>query len=94
MEKQSFEFILPTSESPIIKVMGIGGGGCNAVKHMFDTGIKGVDFVICNTDVQVLESNPIPVKIKLGETGLEPAPNPAFTTIFYSYRSPTKCYRK
>ena len=70
MEKQSFEFILPTSESPIIKVMGIGGGGCNAVKHMFDKGIKGVDFVICNTDVQVLESNPIPVKIKLGETGL------------------------
>jgi len=70
MEKQSFEFILPTSESPIIKVMGIGGGGCNAVKHMFDKGIKGVDFVICNTDVQVLESNPIPTKIKLGETGL------------------------
>jgi len=70
MEKQSFEFILPSSESPIIKVMGIGGGGCNAVKHMFDKGIKGVDFVICNTDVQVLESNPIPVKIKLGETGL------------------------
>lgn len=70
MEKQSFEFIFPTSESPIIKVMGIGGGGCNAVKHMFDKGIKGVDFVICNTDVQVLESNPIPVKIKLGETGL------------------------
>jgi cell division protein FtsZ len=70
MEKQSFEFILPEAEPPIIKVMGIGGGGCNAVKHMFDKGIKGVDFIICNTDLQVLETNPIPTKIKLGDTGL------------------------
>jgi len=70
MDKKSFEFILPASDPPIIKVIGIGGGGCNAVKHMFDKGIKGVDFVICNTDLQVLETNPIPIKIKLGASGL------------------------
>jgi cell division protein FtsZ len=57
------------SKAPIIKVLGVGGGGSNAARHMYNTGITGVDFIICNTDKQALESNPIPVKIQLGETG-------------------------
>ena len=54
----------------IIKVMGVGGGGSNAVKHMYDMGITGVDFMICNTDAQALEKSPIPVKVQLGSSGL------------------------
>ena len=56
--------------APIIKVLGVGGGGSNAAKHMYNRGIVGVDFIICNTDKQSLDSNPIPVKIQLGDTGL------------------------
>lgn len=62
-----FEFQLPKNQSSQIKVMGIGGGGSNAVNYMFEHGIKGVDFVICNTDLQALEASPIPIKIQLGE---------------------------
>lgn len=50
----------------IIKVLGVGGGGSNAVNHMFKQGIEGVDFAICNTDVQALESSPVPIKIEIG----------------------------
>lgn len=63
------KFDLPKDKSSIIKVLGVGGGGGNAVNHMFSQGIKGVDFVICNTDLQVLEASAIPNKIQLG-TGL------------------------
>jgi cell division protein FtsZ len=56
--------------SSIIKVIGVGGGGSNAVRHMYTTGITDVDFLICNTDKQALESNPIPIRIQLGESGL------------------------
>jgi cell division protein FtsZ len=63
------KFDLPKDKSSIIKVLGVGGGGGNAVNHMYAQGIKGVDFVICNTDLQVLESSTIPNKIQLG-TGL------------------------
>jgi cell division protein FtsZ len=56
--------------SSIIKVIGVGGGGSNAARHMYNMGITDVDFMICNTDKQALESNPIPVKIQLGESGL------------------------
>ena len=59
-----------SSSASIIKVMGVGGGGSNAVRHMYNNGIAGVDFLICNTDKQALESNPIPIKIQLGENGL------------------------
>ena len=52
--------------SSIIKVIGVGGGGGNAVNHMYDMGIKGVDFVVCNTDLQALEISPVPFKIQLG----------------------------
>ncbi len=54
----------------IIKVIGVGGGGGNAVNHMFAQGIEGVDFVVCNTDMQALEASPVPVKVQLGSTGL------------------------
>lgn len=64
------KFDLPKNQSSIIKVIGIGGGGSNAVNHMFEQGIQGVDFIICNTDNQALESSPIPTKIQLGQRGL------------------------
>jgi len=60
----------PKKETSIIKVIGVGGGGSNAVNHMFKEGIEGVDFVVCNTDVQALTASPVPVKIQLGESGL------------------------
>jgi len=63
-------FDLPKQKSSIIKVLGVGGGGCNAVTHMFKQGIIGVDFIICNTDSQAMDTSPIPNKIQLGESGL------------------------
>ncbi len=57
---------MPKEKSSIIKVLGVGGGGGNAVNYMFSQGIKGVDFIICNTDLQALEASPIPNKIQLG----------------------------
>jgi len=61
-------FQFPKSSSSIIKVIGVGGGGCNAVSHMHEEGISGVDFIICNTDAQALENSTVPVKIQLGQT--------------------------
>ncbi len=60
------QFDMPKDKSSIIKVIGVGGGGGNAVNHMYSQGIKGVDFLICNTDSQALEMSPIPNKIQLG----------------------------
>jgi len=60
------QFELPQDEGSIIKVIGVGGGGSNAVNHMFRLGIKGVDFIVCNTDKQALEKSPVPNKIQLG----------------------------
>jgi len=59
-------FDLPKDEGSIIKVIGVGGGGSNAVTHMFKQGIIGVDFAICNTDIQAMETSPVPVKLQLG----------------------------
>lgn len=59
-------FEIPNDHTSIIKVIGVGGGGGNAVNHMFKQGIKGVDFIICNTDQQALDKSPVPVKIQLG----------------------------
>lgn len=59
-------FDLPKNQSNVIKVIGVGGGGSNAINHMFNQGIKGVDFVICNTDAQALENSSVPNKIQLG----------------------------
>ncbi len=59
-------FDLPKNQSNVIKVIGVGGGGSNAINHMFKQGIIGVDFVVCNTDSQALQSSPVPNKIQLG----------------------------
>ena len=60
------KFDLPIDNSSIIKVIGVGGGGSNAINHMFKQGIKGVDFIVCNTDSQALQSSSVPNKIQLG----------------------------
>ncbi|MBB4807347.1 cell division protein FtsZ [Chryseobacterium defluvii] len=65
---QGFSFDLPKGNSSIIKVIGVGGGGNNALKHMYEKGIHGVDFVICNTDAQTLDNNPVSNKVQLGTT--------------------------
>ncbi len=73
------KFNLPKDQASIIKVIGVGGGGSNAVNHMYNQGITGVDFIICNTDAQALELSPIPNKIQLGTTlteGLGAGANP------------------
>ena len=62
------KFDLPKENSNIIKVLGVGGGGSNAVNHMFVQGINGVDFLVCNTDQQALDVSPVPLKIQLGST--------------------------
>ena len=59
-------FDLPKNQSNVIKVIGVGGGGSNAINHMFKQGIKGVDFIVCNTDAQALDNSPVPNKIQLG----------------------------
>ena len=56
----SISFDLPKNQSNVIKVIGVGGGGSNAINHMFKQGIKGVDFIICNTDSQALQNSPCP----------------------------------
>ena len=63
-----FKFDMPTKNASIIKVIGVGGGGSNAVNHMYKQGIMDVDFVVCNTDLQALDASPVPVKIQLGPT--------------------------
>ncbi len=68
---QGFTFALPKGNSSIIKVIGVGGGGNNALKHMYEKGIHGVDFVICNTDAQTLNNNPVANKVQLGLTMTE-----------------------
>lgn len=79
MEPTKFMFDLPKNKSAAIKVIGVGGGGSNAVNYMFTSGITGVDFVVCNTDVQALNNSPVPNKIQLGESvteGLGAGANP------------------
>lgn len=73
-------FDLPKNRSSVIKVIGVGGGGSNAVNHMYTSGINGVDFVICNTDAQALENSPVPNRIQLGVSlteGLGAGANPS-----------------
>ncbi len=73
-------FDLPKNRSSVIKVVGVGGGGSNAVNHMYTSGINGVDFVICNTDAQALENSPVPNRIQLGVSlteGLGAGANPS-----------------
>ena len=75
----NLNFDLPKHQSNVIKVIGVGGGGGNAINHMFREGINGVDFVLCNTDRQALENSPVPIKIQLGVSlteGLGAGANP------------------
>lgn len=64
------DFGPPTKEHTIIKVIGVGGGGGNAVNHMYRQGIHDVSFVLCNTDNQALNDSPVPVRLQLGKEGL------------------------
>jgi cell division protein FtsZ len=78
-EFTNISFDLPKNQSNVIKVIGVGGGGSNAINHMFKQGINGVDFVVCNTDAQALQNSPVPNKIQLGLTlteGLGAGANP------------------
>ncbi len=78
-EFESIDFDLPKNQSNVIKVIGVGGGGSNAINHMFQAGINGVDFVICNTDAQALQNSAVPIKIQLGVSlteGLGAGANP------------------
>ena len=68
MTEELANFQFPKAASSIIKVIGVGGGGCNAVNHMFEEGITGVDYIICNTDSQAMDNSPVPIKIQLGTT--------------------------
>ncbi|WP_027137175.1 cell division protein FtsZ [Gaetbulibacter saemankumensis] len=79
-EFESIAFDLPKNKSNVIKVIGVGGGGSNAINHMFQQGINGVDFYICNTDAQALQNSGVPNKIQLGinlTEGLGAGANPA-----------------
>ncbi|CAL2083796.1 cell division protein FtsZ [Tenacibaculum sp. 190524A05c] len=78
-EFDNISFDMPKTQSNTIKVIGVGGGGSNAVNYMYNKQIHGVDFVICNTDAQALENSPIPNKIQLGAhltSGLGAGANP------------------
>lgn len=78
-EFDNIAFDLPKNKSNVIKVIGVGGGGSNAINHMFQAGINGVDFVICNTDAQALQNSSVSNKIQLGVTlteGLGAGANP------------------
>ena len=74
-----YKFEIPNAQKSIIKVIGVGGGGSNAVNHMYNLGIKDVEFVVCNTDAQALKASPIPNKLQIGVTltqGLGAGGNP------------------
>lgn len=79
MNEQSYKFDIPKQSLSIIKVIGVGGGGSNAVNHMYNQGIQDVEFVICNTDKQALASSPVPNKLQIGTNlteGLGAGANP------------------
>ena len=66
MSENRYNFDVPPHAKSIIKVIGVGGGGSNAVNHMFNLGIKDVEFVVCNTDAQALQTSPVPNKLQIG----------------------------
>ncbi len=79
MTDSTYKFDLPQHHKSIIKVIGVGGGGSNAVNHMFNQGIRDVEFVVCNTDAQALHSSPVPNKLQIGvnlTSGLGAGANP------------------
>ena len=79
MEQNNYKFDIPTNKNSIIKVIGVGGGGSNAVNHMFSRGIKDVEFFVCNTDIQALALSSVPAKLQIGTNlteGLGAGANP------------------
>ena len=66
MPGTTYQFDLPRAHRSIIKVIGVGGGGSNAVNHMFRMGIKDVEFIVCNTDAQALQTSPVPNRLQIG----------------------------
>ena len=76
-EEKGIQFNLETHSPSIIKVIGVGGGGGNAVNHMYREGIHDVTFVLCNTDKQALSDSPIPTRLQLGTEGLGAVNRPA-----------------
>jgi cell division protein FtsZ len=79
MAENTFKFDIPDHHKSIIKVIGVGGGGSNAVNHMFNKGIKDVEFVVCNTDAQALKNSPVPNRLQIGVSlteGLGAGANP------------------
>ncbi len=79
MAENSYKFDIPDHHKSIIKVIGVGGGGSNAVNHMYNKGIKDVEFVVCNTDVQALKNSPVPNRLQIGVSlteGLGAGANP------------------
>ncbi|MEO1655315.1 MAG: cell division protein FtsZ, partial [Bacteroidota bacterium] len=79
MEDKKYEFNVPTNPKSIIKVIGVGGGGSNAVSYMYNKGIKDVEFIVCNTDVQALNLSAVPAKLQIGANlteGLGAGANP------------------
>jgi len=77
-ENKPLDFLVPIEDQMqgIIKVIGVGGGGCNAVRNMYSEGVAGVTYAVCNTDSQSLSASPVPVKILLGDSGLGAGANP------------------
>lgn len=76
MLSNNYQFEIPDHHKSIIKVIGVGGGGSNAVNHMYSMGIKDVEFVVSNTDLQALKSSPIPNRLQLGNRSLGAGANP------------------
>lgn len=79
MAEENYKFEIPQRHKSIIKVIGVGGGGSNAVNHMYNQGIKDVEFVVCNTDAQALKSSPVPNRLQIGTAlteGLGAGANP------------------
>ena len=79
MTEGAYKFEIPKHHKSIIKVIGVGGGGSNAVNHMFNQGIRDVEFVVCNTDSQALKASPVPNKLQIGTnltSGLGAGANP------------------
>lgn len=76
-DNEIMDFNFPTNTPSIIKVIGVGGGGGNAVNHMYREGIHDVTFVLCNTDNQALSDSPVPVRLQLGKEGLGAGNRPA-----------------
>ena len=76
---KEYKFEIPKNHKSIIKVIGVGGGGSNAVNHMYNQGIKDVEFVVANTDAQALKSSPVPIRLQIGTNlteGLGAGANP------------------